>query len=78
MAWSNHAAREPSPEELLRLDIDLRLEEPWRTVFELEEFDDDLVGALLRLAYGIGYHDALTESEPGKLYRDHGWEAPSP
>jgi hypothetical protein len=70
------ASTKPSAPDLLELDIDLRLgTEVWLEV-ELGEWTLARVGALLRFAYGRGYCDALTEAEPGKLCRDHGFVVP--
>jgi hypothetical protein len=65
--------------ELLNLDIDLRIgvdawAEVWAGTFQRS---DELLFALLRFAYGRGYHDALTEPVRGKLCRDHGFPVPS-
>jgi hypothetical protein len=44
----------------------------WVQFWEAAEWTDELLAAFLRLAYGRGYLDALTEPERGKLCRDHG------
>jgi hypothetical protein len=68
---------EPTTENLLHLDIDLRLGAGlWREVWTDEERDDEGLGALLWFAYGKGYTDALTEVQRGKICRDHGLTVP--
>ena len=57
----------PSPIELLELDIDLRMASLWEDVVEVDEWSDDVALALMRAAYGKGYADALSEDEPGLL-----------
>lgn len=70
-------AAEPSAADLLHLDIDVRIGvDVWVQLWEAEEWDDDVLGAALRFAYGLGYYDALTESPRGKLCRDHGFPIP--
>ena len=68
--------RRPSRIELLELDIDLRLTDLWAEAAEVDEWNLDVVAALMRAAYGKGYCDALTEDEPGSLCRDHGYVVP--
>lgn len=65
--------------ELLDLDIDLRIGvDAWTEVWAGHtDGNDKLLCALLRLAYGRGYQDALCEQERGKLLRDHGFAVPS-
>ena len=66
---------EPTPADLLALDIDLRLgPEVWVAASECDGWDEGECGALVRFAYGRGYHDALTERDRAKLCRDHGDE----
>lgn len=67
----------PSPIELLELDIDLRMASLWEDVVEVDEWSDDVALALMRAAYGKGYADALSEDEPGLLCRDHGRLVPA-
>ncbi len=61
----------------LMLDVDLRLRDVWKEAFGWE---DQLclgtVGALMRMAYGRGYVDALTEPVKAQLCRDHGYQVP--
>ena len=64
-------ATNPSPIELLELDIDLRLADLWAGMVEVDEWSADIVMALMRVAYGKGYCDALSEEDPGELCRDH-------
>ena len=66
---------EPSARDLLSMDIDLRVGVDawalgWRVVAKRTPATDDLASAL-RLAYGQGYLDALTESRRGELLRNH-------
>jgi hypothetical protein len=70
-------AKRPSRIDLLELDIDLRLADLWVEASEVEEWGLEVVAALMRAAYGKGYCDALTESEPGSLCRDHGYVVPA-
>jgi len=65
----------PSPKDLLELDIDLRL---WTVHVAAADHDawDAELAALLRLAYGAGYSDALSEPRRGQLCRDHGLAIP--
>ncbi len=69
-------ARRPSRIELLELDIDLRLADLWVEAVEVDDWNLEVVAALMRAAYGKGYCDALTEDEPGSLCRDHGYVVP--
>ena len=68
--------RRPSRIELLELDIDLRLTDLWVEASDLDNWNLEVVAALMRAAYGKGYCDALTEDEPGSLCRDHGYVVP--
>lgn len=64
----------------LQLDVDMRLRDAWMYAFEAEEcceWDLELVGHLMRMAYGCGYIDALVESVPAQLHRDHGYKPPA-
>jgi len=61
--------RLPSP-ELLALDIDLRLFWVMVDAWDYEGWDAEFA-CLLRLAYGLGYMDALAEPLPGQLCREH-------
>lgn len=65
--------------ELLNLDIDLRIGvDAWAEIWAGHtDTNEELLFALLRLAYGRGYQDALCEQERGKLLRDHGFAVPS-
>jgi hypothetical protein len=65
----------PSSTDLLELDIDARLVEVWLEAWK--GVDGDKMGSLLRLAYGRGYCDALTEPDRGRLCRDHGLAIPA-
>jgi hypothetical protein len=66
----------PSAAELLELDIDARLVEVWVERWKRGE-GADVLGSILRLAYGRGYCDALTEPDRGRLCRDHGLAIPA-
>jgi hypothetical protein len=69
---------QPTAEDLLHLDIDLRIGvDGWTQVWGIDDWDDELLAAILRFAYGRGYLEALTEPERGKLCRDHGLAVPS-
>jgi hypothetical protein len=72
--WSSMSP--PSLEALLELDIDTRLVEVWLHVWDRDESLVCEIGDLLRLAYGRGYCDALTEPSEGQLCRDHGFAVP--
>jgi hypothetical protein len=64
----------------LALEFDPRLADVWTAIFSLELEPDDLranLGALLRMAYLRGYQDALSEAEPGPLFRRLGMPAPT-
>ena len=69
-------ANNPSPIDLLELDIDLRLADLWREAYEIDEWKLDIVAAFIRAAYGKGYCDALTEADPGSLCHEHGYRIP--
>jgi hypothetical protein len=64
----------------LALTIDLRLADLWAEVFEIDvtSIDAELLGWLLRAAYGQGYTDALRESRRGQLCLDLGYAVPAP
>ena len=69
---------EPTATDLLQLDIDLRIgADLWAEASQIGEWNEERLGAVLRFAYGQGYHDALTEPQRGKLCRDHGFAVPS-
>ena len=53
---------------LLELDLDTRLVSVWLQAWDVEEWDCQILGPFLRLAYGTGYRDALTEAQHGMLY----------
>jgi len=63
--------------ELLELDIDSRLAEVWLMLWSGTALAGAELGPLLRLAYGRGYTDALTEGERGELCRAHGLSLPT-
>ena len=62
----------------LATTIDLRLTDIWADVFEAmpEGVDAELLGWLLRAAYGQGYTDALRETTRGQLCLDLGYAVP--
>jgi len=64
--------------DTLATTIDLRLADIWADVFEarLEGIDLELLGWLLRAAYGQGYTDALRETRRGQLCLDLGYAVP--
>ncbi len=64
--------------EDLATAIDVRLADLWAEVFEIEpgKLDAELLGWLLRAAYGQGYTDALRESTRGQLCLDLGYSVP--
>ena len=64
--------------DTLATTIDLRLADIWADVFEarLEGVDLELLGWLLRAAYGQGYTDALRETRRGQLCLDLGYSVP--
>lgn len=68
--------REPAREDILYLDIDLRLAWLWAEAWDVGEWTEDRLGRFLRAAYGSGYLDALGETERGRLCRDHGLRVP--
>jgi hypothetical protein len=68
---------EPTPEDLLKLDIDLRIGvEAWALLWDVDDSSDEQLAAVLRFAYGQGYLQALSELEWGKLCRDYGFAVP--
>jgi hypothetical protein len=69
---------EPTAEDLLCLDIDLRIGvDGWAQVWEMADWSDQTLAAVIRFAYGCGYLEALSESVRGKLCQDHGFAVPS-
>jgi len=67
----------PSPIDLLELDIDIRLTDLWREASDIPEWNLDVVAAFMRAAYGKGYCEALTEERRGSLCADHGYRLPA-
>jgi hypothetical protein len=63
--------------QLLDMDIDVRLVDVWPEAWRSGEWGSAHAAAVLRLAYGRGYDDALTEAIRGRLCRDHGFAVPS-
>jgi hypothetical protein len=64
------------PSQLLDIDIDVRLVDVWPEAWKSGEWGSAHAAAVLRLAYGRGYCDALTEGDRGRLCRDHGLAVP--
>lgn len=62
--------------------LDARLAESWQFIWSLSEDDlrewpqNQLLGAMMRLAYLQGYGDARTEETPGQLYTELGVRDP--
>ena len=54
--------------DTLAMAIDLRLADLWAEIFDLgnQPIDHELLGWLLRAAYGQGYTDALRETRRGR------------
>jgi hypothetical protein len=73
---SSRRLRRLKPSERLELDVDLRLSSLWSEAAGWPAWDEATLWGYLRLAYGAGYLDALTESTPGKLCLDHGLRVP--
>lgn len=70
----------PTAQELLELDIDLRIMQLWVDLLAVPELTIEVVGQYVRAAYGMGYIDALKEPEDvrGELCRKHGYKIPTP
>jgi hypothetical protein len=64
--------------DTLAMTIDLRLADMWAEIFDLgdQPIDHELLGWLLRAAYGQGYTDALREARRGQLCLDLGYRVP--
>jgi len=56
----------------------MRLADLWAEIFDLgnQPIDHELLGWLLRAAYGQGYTDALRETQRGQLCLDLGYRVP--
>jgi hypothetical protein len=67
-----------SKRDRLAVAIDLRLVDLWAEVFgvDADRVDAELLGWLLRAAYGQGYTDALRETNRGQLCLDLGYAVP--
>jgi hypothetical protein len=67
-----------SKRDRLAVAIDLRLVDLWAEVFGVDpdRVDAELLGWLLRAAYGQGYTDALRETNRGQLCLDLGYAVP--
>lgn len=68
-------ASTPTELQLLELDVDLRVYGVLLQACEAGELDAH-TAALIRLAYGAGYCDALNEPSPGELCLTHGFDIP--
>jgi len=71
-----HQRSSPTSLELLELDLDARLVSLWLEAWSVAEWNEEAVAPFLRVAYWNGYTDALTESQRGVLYEDHGLDVP--
>lgn len=67
----------PSTLERIEAELDARLLPVWLQAWEIDGWDLGIVGPFLRLAYGMGYRDALTESRRGALYKTLGQAVPA-
>jgi hypothetical protein len=65
------------PSQLLDADIDARLFDVWLEAWRSGEWGSAHAAAVLRLAYGRGYCDALSEGVRGRLCLDHALAVPS-
>jgi hypothetical protein len=70
------SSRPPTIEQI-EAELDARLLSVWLQAWETDEWDIGIVGPFLRLAYGTGYRDALTESRRGTLYKTIGQAVPA-
>lgn len=68
---------EPPTLERIEAEIDARLLSVWLQAWEIDSCDLAIVGPFLRLAYGMGYRDALTEFRRGTLYETLGQPVPA-
>ena len=66
----------PAALERLWADLDLRLLSVFITLWRCCDPDEEELAAIIRLAYGTGYKDALTEPTRGQLLLDHGCAVP--
>lgn len=67
---------EPTRIELLELDIDVRLPLLWREMLEIEKWDLESASACVRAAFGYGYFQAMTDPDPERFFREHGYRVP--
>ena len=67
----------PTTFDLLELDLDTRLVSVWLQAWEVEDWGSTILGPFLRLAYGSGYTDALTETRRGTLFTTHSHPVPT-
>jgi hypothetical protein len=71
------APQNPSILERVEAELDTRLLPAWLQAWEIEGWDIEVVGPFLRLAYGMGYQDALIEPCRGTLYNTLGLSVPA-
>lgn len=70
---------EVSRQELLELDIDVRLAALWREAESVDlEWRLGRVATYIRAAYAKGYTDALSEDVRGTMCLEHGYPVPQP
>jgi hypothetical protein len=70
---------EVSRQQLLELDIDVRLAALWREAESVDlEWSLERVASYLRAAYARGYDDALSEDVRGAMCLEHGYPVPQP
>jgi hypothetical protein len=62
----------PRRDELLALDVDVRIYALLLDAWKVMEWSEAAVAAFLRMAYAAGYYDALGEARRAQLCRDHG------
>jgi hypothetical protein len=72
----NSNPSEPATFARVEAELDARLLAVWLQAWEIDVWDLGILGPFLRLAYGTGYQDALTESRRGKLCETLGHAVP--
>lgn len=71
-----------SQQEALELAFDPRLADVWAAIFQCQQSQVEAselpehIGWFLRMAYLKGYEDALSEPDPGSLFRNLGAKPP--
>jgi hypothetical protein len=63
--------REPTAQELLELDLDLRQHEALLSALDARRRTEGLLATSMRLSYVYGYLDALGEGVRAQLCREH-------